>query len=300
MHGKGHSGILLLDKPQGLSSNRALQKVRHLLGKVKAGHTGTLDPMATGMLPICLGFATRMSHFLLSADKSYHAVAQLGVATDSGDAFGNIIKTCDVAKITTDMLTEATKKYSGAISQIPPMYSALHHNGKRLYELAREGITVDRPSRQVNIHSLALQLNKHELTIEVTCSKGTYIRTLAEDLAAELGTCAHLTQLRRTYTSPFNTHKMISLEDFEAMDLEQRWKAIMPTDAVLEHMGEFVASQEETLHFLQGRPVSPEHQPTMGDVRIYNHEREFIGVGVMETNGLLRPKKIDPAFQSHQ
>ncbi|MGV6852366.1 MAG: tRNA pseudouridine(55) synthase TruB [bacterium] len=289
------SGILLLDKPKGLSSNQALQRARRLFNRVKAGHTGSLDPMATGMLPICFGFATRVSHFLLNADKSYHAIAQLGVATDTGDAMGQVIEKSSYPEIID--VEALTRQFSGTIQQTPPMYSALHHNGKRLYELAREGKTVDRPARTVTIHALDLCLNNNQLEIKVRCSKGTYIRTLAEDIAKSMGTCAHLSFLRRTAVSPF-TQDMISLETLEEIDDSERWDHLLGTDQALDHMSSYQANKQQSIDLLHGRAISPEPIPSSEEVRLYNEHNQFIGIAALAQNGQLHPKRIDPFFQS--
>src|SRR5690554_926266 len=193
-------GVVLLDKPVGISSNRALQKVRGIFQAKKAGHTGSLDPFATGMLPICLGEASKTAAFMLEAGKSYRATAKLGEATTTGDTEGDLIQTCAVAEISEQNLCQVLANFVGDIEQVPPMFSALKHAGKPLYEYARAGIEIDRPARPVTIHQLNLAAwQPPELVFEVSCSKGTYIRTLAEDIAKALNSCAHLTSLRRTY-----------------------------------------------------------------------------------------------------
>ena len=209
-------GVVLLDKPVGISSNRALQKVRGIFQARKGGHTGSLDPFATGMLPICLGEASKTAAFMLEAGKKYRATAKLGEATTTGDIEGEVIQTCPVPEIDTSKLKQALQEFVGDIEQVPPMYSALKHEGKPLYEYARAGIEIERPARLVTIHAIRLvgwQLP--ELSFEVHCSKGTYIRTLAEDIAKELDRCAHLVQLRRTSVEPFESLPMVSLEQLQ-------------------------------------------------------------------------------------
>ena len=211
------SGVLLIDKPQGMSSQQVVSKVKYLLksdvhDSKKAGHTGTLDPMATGLLPICLGEATKFSHYQLDAIKSYHAIIKLGEQTDTGDAEGEIIATSPVPHVTQAMLQSVIKQFLGEIMQVPPMYSALKKDGKKLYELAREGIEVERAARPLIIYELSLTpLSDQQLQLTVTCSKGTYVRVLAEDIAKALGTLGHLTALRRIQTGDFEIADAITL-----------------------------------------------------------------------------------------
>ncbi len=204
-HGADIHGIVLLDKPAGITSNRALQKVRGIFQARKAGHTGSLDPFATGMLPICLGEASKTAAFMLEAGKRYRATARLGVATSTGDLDGEIIQTCPLPAIDPGSLTQVLQRFTGEIEQVPPMYSALKHEGRPLYEYARAGIVIERPARTITIHHLQLMdWQPPDLTFDVHCSKGTYIRTLAEDIATALDCCAHLVALRRTLVEPFD------------------------------------------------------------------------------------------------
>ena len=222
------SGILLLDKPRGLTSNQALGRAKYLLGLRKAGHTGALDPMATGLLPLCFGEATKVSAFLLDADKGYLAEARLGVATDSGDADGEEIARQPVPDLDRARVEQALEEFRGPIDQVPPMYSALKHNGKRLHELARAGIEVDRPPRRVTIFNLdLLALEGDRLTLRVQCSKGTYIRSLAMDLGERLGCGAHLTALRRERSGPFELRDAVTLDDLEALGSEPERRALL-------------------------------------------------------------------------
>ena len=206
-------GIILLNKPKGISSNLALQKLRHLIKAKKAGHTGNLDPMATGLLPCCFGDATKVAHLLINSDKTYQARCVLGSQTDTGDATGEVIKTAEAKHFTDEDIKQACLKLTGNIEQIPPMYSALHHQGQRLYDLARQGITVDRPARPVTIHGFKLLVNTPDyIDFEIKVSKGTYIRTLLEDFAIALGTVAHMSALHRIQTGIFNADGMKTLE----------------------------------------------------------------------------------------
>lgn len=210
------NGILLLDKPLGLTSNSALQKVKWLFHAAKAGHTGSLDPLATGMLPICFGSGTKVSSFLLDADKRYLVTGEIGIATESGDAEGKVIQVNDNVTLHTANVKDVLDSFIGHIEQIPPMYSALRYKGRRLYELAREGTEVDRVSREVTIYDIQLKdLTQTKFTIEVHCSKGTYIRTLIEDISKALGTVGFVTKLRRLVVAPFYEDQMIKMECIE-------------------------------------------------------------------------------------
>ena len=249
-------GVLLLDKPLGLSSNDALQKVKWLLRAEKAGHTGTLDPLATGVLPLCFGAATKFSQLQLDADKTYAATALLGIKTSTGDAEGDVIQTRPV-NVTETALAEVCKTYSGEISQTPPMYSALKKDGKPLYEYARAGIEIDRAARQVSIHELKVDLvhvnnDKLALQIIVKCSKGTYIRTLAEDIGEALGCGAHLTALRRTATGQFSVMQAVTLDDLLAMTEEQRMALLLPVEALLASHATVTLDNDNAGRFLSG------------------------------------------------
>ena len=229
-------GVFLLDKPLGFSSNQALKKIQWLFNAKKAGHTGTLDPMATGLLPICLGEATKFSHRLLDAHKSYIATIQLGITTSTGDQEGEVISEKEVV-LNEAQLKDTLKKFIGDTTQIPPMYSALKFEGKPLYEYAREGIEIERKSRQIKIFDIKLiNIEKSIITIEVLCSKGTYIRTLAEDIGQTMGCGAHLKDLERTQTGNFQLSEALSIEALEAMPMASREKALMPIDVLLKEL----------------------------------------------------------------
>ena len=228
------SGILLLDKPRGLTSNAALGRAKRILGIKKAGHTGTLDPMATGLLVLCFGEATKVSGFLLDADKAYRAEATLGVTTDSEDAEGQILEERPVPDLEKAALETVLDRFRGPIDQVPPMHSALKHQGKRLYELARQGETVERPPRQVTIHSLELlDWTTPKLSLNVRCSKGTYIRSLVRDIGEVIGCGAHLSALRRTESAPFNLDNAITLETLNEMTAEEARALLLPPDQAL-------------------------------------------------------------------
>ncbi len=249
-------GVLLLDKPLGFSSNQALQKAKWLLRAEKAGHTGTLDPLATGVLPICFGAATKFSQLHLDADKTYETVVRLGVTTTTGDAEGDVLDTrpvtCSVGQV-----VEVLDRFTGPITQIPPMHSALKKDGKALYEYAREGVTVEREPRAVTIHDLellGLRLEGDEpfLRLRVRCSKGTYIRTLGEDIAAALGCGGYLSLLRRVQTGPFDAGQCITVEALEALPEEQRLQRLLPVQALLPDHTSVTLDSDNAARFLSG------------------------------------------------
>ena len=249
-------GVLLLDKPYDLSSNDALQKAKWLLRAEKAGHTGTLDPLATGVLPLCFGAATKFSQLHLDADKTYEAIAILGIQTSTGDLEGEVISQKAVS-FTPAQLEKIQTQFTGPIEQIPPMYSALKKDGKALYDYARAGIEVEREARHVVIHALALEElapenNQRRLKITVTCSKGTYIRTLGEDIAAALGTCAHLSALRRVQTGPFVANQCVSLQELEALTEAEREIKLLPVDALLDGHTPVTLPPDDAGRFLSG------------------------------------------------
>ena len=249
-------GVLLLDKPYGQSSNVALQKAKWLLRAEKAGHTGTLDPLATGVLPLCFGAATKFSQLHLDADKSYEAILVLGVQTSTGDLEGEVVDKKPV-NFAPEQLQQVQAKFTGPIDQIPPMYSALKKDGKALYDYARAGIEVERESRHIVIHALALEEIEPEntqrrLKVSVTCSKGTYIRTLGEDIAIALGTCGHLSALRRIQTGPFAAAECISIQELEALPEAERETKLLPVDALLDGHTPVTLLQDDAGRFLSG------------------------------------------------
>ena len=250
-------GVLLLDKPLGLSSNQALQKAKWLLRAEKAGHTGTLDPLATGVLPLCFGAATKFSGLHLDADKTYEATLQLGVTTNTGDAEGEVIERRAVPAITPEQLEAVRQRFLGRITQVPPMHSALKKDGKALYEYARAGIEVERAPREVEIHALNLALAQVDqaqaaIKIEVTCSKGTYIRTLGEDIGQALGCGGHLTRLRRTATGPFVAAQCTTLPALEALDDHERLNLLQPAEALLPDHTAVTLAADDAAKFLTG------------------------------------------------
>nr|WP_186354191.1 MULTISPECIES: tRNA pseudouridine(55) synthase TruB [Pseudomonas] len=287
---------MVLDKPRGFSSNAALQKVRWLLNAEKAGHTGSLDPLATGVLPLCFGEATKFSQYLLDADKGYSTVAQLGVTTTTGDAEGEVLErravTVDEAAI-----QAALPAFRGQIEQIPPMYSALKRDGQPLYKLARAGEVVEREARSVTIARLELlALQEDRATLEVACSKGTYVRTLVEDLGARLGCGAHVAELRRTQAGPFGLAQAISLEELEAAHAEGGSEALdrflLPVDSGLEHWPLVQLTQHSAYYWLHGQPVRAANAPKFGLMRVQDDQGRFIGIGEIDDEGQVAPRRL--------
>lgn len=290
---KGHpiNGILLLNKPLDISSNRALQNAKRLYQAQKAGHTGSLDPKATGMLPICFGEATKVSSFLLDSDKSYLTTAKLGITTTTGDTEGQVINNKGVPQLTSELVESALKHFRGDISQVPPMYSALKHQGKPLYELARQGIEIERKQRDITIHKLELVgFTPDSLTLEVDCSKGTYIRTLVEDIGEYLNCGAHVSKLHRTHVMPF-VDKMIDWEAIESTPEEELLNLLLPIDAGLTGFPKVILSESQTTAVFYGQAVDIA-TPDSNHIRIYNHLQEFIGMGIPDGSHRLKPKRI--------
>lgn len=283
-------GVLLLDKPQGLTSNAALQTARRLLNAAKAGHTGTLDPMASGLLPLTFGEATKFSQILLDADKTYEAGVRLGIETNTGDAEGEVLRR-NAVDVTRDDLVAVLRGFVGEIDQIPPMHSALKRDGKPLYEYARAGIELEREARRVMIHELELRESGGDrFVIRVRCSKGTYIRSLAMDIGAALGCGAHLDALRRTGIGAFSVDEAVSLAAVEAAPSDARDAMLAPVDALVAHFGRVDLGPTEAAGILQGRALRLA-QSGSGTVRVYDGER-FLGLAEWQADGSLRPKRL--------
>ena len=283
-------GVLLLDKPIGLTSNDALQKARRLFSAAKGGHTGTLDPMATGLLPLCFGEATKFSADLLNADKTYEALVKFGVTTDSGDAEGNVIATATV-NVEKDDIFRVLPQFTGDILQTPPMHSALKRDGRPLYELARQGIVVEREARAVTIHAIDfLDFSGDVLSIRVACSKGTYIRVLASDIGNALGCGAHLIGLRRTEVADLNLANTVTLAELEALDESQRLERLQPVDALLLSLPILAVEGEASERFRHGNPIDLS-EAVSGKIRVYAEEG-LIGVGEPGSDGRLWPKRL--------
>lgn len=292
---RGVDGVLLLDKPRGITSNQALQRVKRLLRARKAGHTGSLDPLATGLLPLCFGEATKVSSYLLEADKHYTTVTRLGSVTSTGDAEGEVVEESPVPELTESFVEGVLARFRGDIKQVPPMYSALHHNGKRLYELAQKGITVERPPRDVCISRLELtSLRETSLTLKVACSKGTYIRSLVEDIGKALGCGAHVEQLRRTGVEPFVTPVLHTLPELESLLESQGERALdsllLPPDEALQNWKCVALTEGQSGWMRHGRSIPWEGSET-GSVRIYDDRGVFMGLGEVQL-GELKPKRL--------
>ncbi|MGO3632985.1 tRNA pseudouridine(55) synthase TruB [Psychrobacter sp.] len=332
------SGVILVDKPEGMTSQQVVSKVKYLFkspshNSKKAGHTGTLDPMATGLLPICLGEATKFSHYQLDADKSYQATILLGSQTDTGDAEGQIVETMLVPKFDTVALDRIAQRFSGKQQQIPPMYSALKKDGKKLYEYARAGIEVERPPRDISIKAIELKaLDQDKIQLTVTCSKGTYVRVLGEDIAKAMGTLGHLTALRRIQVGKFDVDEAITLSELEALPLDSRQAALMPVDACIDINAEMILTPEQCKRIHMGQRLNvfdqltehlrvyildkvrdqlrgkkshdineksdntanaqPLEHEVPVDIRLLNEQGLFLGLGAVSLNGRLQPKKL--------
>lgn len=286
-------GILLLDKPPGRSSNQALQDVKRLFRARKAGHTGSLDPFATGMLPVCFGEATKTAGFMLDADKAYRATARFGHATSTGDTEGEVVLEEPVPALSEENIRTAMAGFLGVIEQVPPMYSALKHEGQPLYKLAREGRRVERKPREVTIQAFELvRWDSPDLTFDVECSKGTYVRTLAEDLAKALGTCAHLIELRRLSVTPFGAGDMHTMEALsEARETGRLQGLLLAVDAGLQGWPRVEISEGQAARFCHGNQVIIDGQAP-GMARVYSHDGTLLGLGETREDGQTYPKRL--------
>jgi len=287
------NGVLLLDKPAGITSNQALQHAKRLLLARKAGHTGSLDPIATGLLPLCFGEATKLSRFMLDADKRYAAVIQLGVATTTYDAEGAIVARQPV-NVDRRQLEWALGEFHGEIEQVPPMYSAIKRGGRPLYELARAGIEVEREARRVVIREIALQEFADErVTIEIVCSKGTYVRSLADDLGQRLGCGAHLVQLRRLAVGTLALDRAVTLAELAALpDAAARAAHLVAVDAVVGAIPDVRLTSLATHYLLRGQAVSVRHRHVSGWVRLYDEQNRFLGMGEVLDDGRVAPRRL--------
>ncbi len=301
--GRDVHGILLLAKPSGITSNDALQQVKRIYNAAKAGHTGALDPLATGMLPICLGEATKFSQFLLDADKRYQVTAKLGERTNTSDADGTIISTRPLT-FTEPQLQQALMSFRGGSLQVPSMFSALKHQGKPLYEYAREGIEIEREARPITVYELnVLEFSGDKLVLDIHCSKGTYIRTIIDDLGEMLGCGAHVTQLHRSQVANYPAERMLSIEQLQA--IFERCKAegrppreeldplLLPMDTAVDSLPEVNMSAVVASYVTQGQAVQVAQVPASGFVRMtVGDEREFIGVGEIDDDGKVAPRRL--------
>ncbi len=302
------NGILLLDKPAGMTSNGALQKARKVFEAAKAGHTGSLDPLATGVLPLCFGEATKFSQFLLDANKRYLTTVRLGVKTTTGDADGEVVESKDVPEYSGERIESVLGEFRGEISQTPSMYSALKVNGKPLYKLARQGIEIERKSRTVFVYELELvEHSREELVLDILCSKGTYIRSLAEDIGSMLGCGAHVAALKRLSSGPFGIEETSTLAELEQLREEKGFEALdaklLPASAAVEDWPSVELSALTASYLRQGQPVQISNAPTEGWVRIFSESDDtdgmvvgtddtFIGVGEILEDGRIAPRRL--------
>lgn len=292
--GRKINGVLLLDKRPGVTSNQALQEVKQLFQAAKAGHTGSLDPLASGLLPICMGKATRLSGFLLNTDKRYRVTVRLGQCTSTGDAEGDIISQQAPPELTQEDIQAVLARFTGAIVQVPPMFSALKHKGVRLYDLARKGIEVEREARRVTVHELnLLAMTDDTLELDVRCSKGTYIRTLAEDLGKAIGCGAFVKNLRRTRVGEFDIAAASTIEQLRNVPSHtDRLAFLLALDEAVGFWPTIRLSQELTYYLRQGRAVLPPGVTGRGWVRLYTEDDSFVGVGEILSDGKVAPRRL--------
>jgi tRNA pseudouridine55 synthase len=289
MRGRDLDGVLPLDKPSGISSNAALQGARRLLAARRAGHTGTLDPMATGLLVLCFGEATKFSAALLDADKAYAARVRLGERTSTGDAEGEVLERREVA-VTAASVETALARFRGAIEQVPPMHSALKHQGRPLYAYAREGQSIERAPRRVVVHELVLErLEGPDLDLLVRCSKGTYVRTLAEDLGEALGCGGHLTALRRTAVGPFGIDDAVTLDRLAALPEPERPRALLPVEVLLRSWPRVLLAKDAEARFRHGQRVAAAAAEPR--VAVFGADGNFLGIGEIDAEGMLKAKR---------
>lgn len=301
--GRQVDGILLLEKNTGMTSNAALQQVKRIYFAQKAGHTGALDPLATGMLPICLGEATKFSQYLLDSDKRYQVTAKLGERTNTSDADGEVVQTRPVTVTKADVMA-ALPQFIGKIEQVPSMYSALKYQGKPLYWYAREGIEVPRESRSIKVYSIDfLSLEDDKLRLDISCSKGTYIRTIVDDLGEVLGCGAHVEELHRSHVADYPSEQVISLAKLESL-LEQATEAgivpsavlyplLLPMDSAVSSLDEVAIDEASGDYLLHGRPVFVPQVTSAGPIRLYvGEERRFVGIGELNEDGMVAPKRL--------
>ncbi|NOQ94372.1 MAG: tRNA pseudouridine(55) synthase TruB [Methylophaga sp.] len=299
--GRNITGIVIIDKPTGRSSNHVLQQVKRLFDAKKAGHTGALDPLATGVLPICLGEATKVSSYLLDADKAYHVTCKLGVVTDSGDSDGEVVSTSEIPEFDEKTLLELLPRFTGEQDQVPPMFSALKYNGQPLYKLARQGIEVERKSRRITIYDIQLlSFTKDSFTLAVRCSKGTYIRTLVEDISHALGSGGHVVMLHRVAAAGYTQAQAMTVEQLEAV-AEQGLHALdaelLPTENALPDWPAIVATDEMVIALRHGQTIKVEQEFLSANVRLFDAENNFLGLGEMSEQSVVAPKRV---FVDHE
>lgn len=290
-------GVLVLDKPQGCTSNHILQRVKRMYNADKAGHTGSLDPLATGVLPLCFGEATKFSQFLLDADKAYVVKAKWGEKTATADADGEVIETCSIEGVSREKLLAVLPQFTGEIEQIPSMYSALKHNGQPLYKLARQGVEIERQARKVTIHQLdLLDCDAQYFSLFVRCSKGTYIRNLVEDIAQAMGNLAHVVELRRTQAGPYQLEQAVTIDTLVAALENGGHKALdeflLPLGTSADHWPALQLSENTAFYLRNGHPVQVPGSPLQGWVKLLGPEQEFVGVGEILDDGKVAPRRL--------
>lgn len=302
--GRRVDGVLVLNKPEGITSNLALQKAKRLFFAAKAGHTGSLDPLATGVLPVCFGEATKFSQFLLDADKGYAATIRLGQQTDTADSDGKCLAQVDASHLTQADVEAALSAFQGEIDQVPPMYSALKKDGQPLYKLAREGIEIERKARRVTLYSLTLEAFRPggvaEADIRVSCSKGTYIRTLAEDLGQALAVGGHISRLHRTQAGPFTEHQAVSLQALNKERGEGRAELLdhhlLPVDAPVASLPKLALPNDSAYYFRRGNPIMDAQAFALGEVgdmvRVFDDAEHFLGIAELTDDGRVAPKRL--------
>ena len=294
--GRNITGIVVIDKPTGRSSNHVLQQVKRLFDAKKAGHTGSLDPLATGVLPICLGEATKLSAYLLGGDKRYHVTCQLGLITDSGDADGEVLQQLPIPNFTEQQLRDVIEQFKGEQHQVPPMYSALKHKGQPLYKFARQGIEIERKSRQVTIFDIVLiSFTADSFTLDVSCSKGTYIRTLVEGISHALDTGGHVTMLRRIESEGYEIAKAVSIEQIEAVaeqGVEALDKLLLPSEDALPSWPRITIDDQQVSALRHGQTTQVSEDYKSAKIRLFDQHNTFLGLGEMTETGTVSPKRV--------
>ena len=290
------NGILLLDKPSGETSNKVLQKIKKLFAAEKAGHTGSLDPIATGVLPICFGQATKVSKYLIESSKTYHVIAKLGIKTTTGDCEGRVLEKKPIKQLKNEQIEEVLKLFIGKTEQLPPMFSAIKVDGIRLYKYARKGLTIPRKSRQIIIHNICLKNYKKDLLeLTVHCGKGTYVRTLIEDIGAKMDSYAHVTALRRTSIDLLDCQNIITLKQLEIAKKSQELHSyLLPLDTGIKFLPKININEEYCSCFSQGQKVKLQSEATTlnQSIRVYDHKDVIIGIGCIEKDGFLKPIRV--------
>ena len=290
------NGILLLDKPSGLTSNKALQMTKKLFGAEKAGHTGSLDPIATGVLPICFGQATKVSKFLIESSKTYQVIAKLGIKTTTGDREGSVLIEERFKRVKQEKIEEILKMFIGKSEQLPPMFSAIKVDGIRLYKHARKGLIVERKKRQIEVHDISLKnYNRDLLELIIHCSKGTYIRTLVEDIGSQLSTHAHVSKLRRISVDLIDSHNITTLQELENAKKNQKLhRYLLPLDVAIQSLPKISISKKYQSRFSQGQKIKLPYEDTLlnKNIRIYDHKDQIVGLGCIENDGLLKPIRV--------